>query len=56
MASTLTKSLLGLIGLGIVGAGAFFWITRPQPLPESEFANLGPADVKHGEQVFWAGG
>lgn len=56
MASTLTKSLLGLIGIGLVGAGTFFWITRPQPLPESEFANLGPADVKHGEQVFWASG
>lgn len=56
MASALTKSLLALVGLGIVGAGAFFWITRPQPLPESEFANLGPADVKNGETIFWAGG
>ncbi|MCD2173156.1 c-type cytochrome [Rhizobium sp. C4] len=56
MASALTKSLLSLIGIGIVGAGAFFWITRPQPLPESEFANLGAADVKNGETIFWAGG
>ncbi len=56
MASAFTKSILSLIGIGIVGAGVFFWITRPQPLPESEFANLGSPDVKNGETIFWAGG
>lgn len=56
MASAIGKTIIGLIGLGIVGAGAVLWFTRPQPLPESEFAHLGPADLKNGEMVFWTGG
>lgn len=56
MASTLTKTLSALVAVGLLGAGAVLWVTRPQPIPESALAALGPADVKHGEQVFWTGG
>lgn len=56
MAGRIKKTLGTVIALGIVGAGAFLYVTRPQPYSESEFANGGEADVKNGEMVFWAGG
>jgi mono/diheme cytochrome c family protein len=56
MAATITKVLLCLVGLAVIGAGAFYFITAPDPLPESHWANLGAPDVKNGEMVFWAGG
>jgi mono/diheme cytochrome c family protein len=56
MASTLSRTILALVGLGVVGAGAVLFLTRGQTLPDSDFATLGPADVKNGEMVFWAGG
>lgn len=56
MAAIVAKVLLCLVGLGVIGAGAFYLVTRPDPLPESHWANLGAPDVKNGEMVFWAGG
>lgn len=56
MAATIAKVLLCLVGLAVIGAGVFYFVTRPDPLPESHWANLGAPDVKNGEMVFWAGG
>ncbi|MEZ2128958.1 MULTISPECIES: cytochrome c [unclassified Sinorhizobium] len=56
MAAIVAKVLLCLVGLAVIGAGAFYFVTRPDPLPESHWANLGAPDVKNGEMVFWAGG
>src|SRR5262245_43594190 len=56
MPAIVAKVLLCLIGLAVIGAGAFYFVTRPDPLPESHWANLGAPDIKNGEMVFWAGG
>jgi mono/diheme cytochrome c family protein len=56
MAGRLTKVLVSLVGLGAIGAGAFLYVTAPDPLPESHWQNLGPADPANGELVFWEGG
>lgn len=56
MAAIVAKVLLCLVGLAVIGAGAFYFVTRPDPLPESHWANLDAPDVKNGEMVFWAGG
>lgn len=56
MARRFMRFVLCLIGLAVLGGGAFYVITAPNPLPESHWANLGDPDVKNGEMVFWAGG
>jgi len=38
-----------------LGLGVFWWVTRPQTLPDDYFAGLS-ADAARGETVFWAGG
>jgi mono/diheme cytochrome c family protein len=45
-----------VVVLAVAGAGAFWFITKPDPLPEAQFANPGTPDLKNGEMVFWAGG
>ncbi|MDR7142924.1 cytochrome c [Rhizobium sp. BE258] len=50
------RFLLCLIGVAVLGGAAFYFITAPNPLPESHWAGLGEADIKNGEMVFWAGG
>ena len=50
------RFLLCLIGVAVLGGAAFYFITAPNPLPESHWAGLGEADLKNGEMVFWAGG
>lgn len=44
-----------LIVLGLVGLGAFWFITRPGHFGPDALAGLS-GDVARGEQVFWAGG
>ncbi|MBV1896539.1 MAG: cytochrome c [Rhodobacteraceae bacterium] len=44
-----------LVLIAICGLGVFWFITRPQTLPENALAGLTP-DVAHGESVFWAAG
>lgn len=44
-----------VVVLGLIGAAAFWYLTRPQTLPEDTFAGLTP-DLVNGEQVFWAAG
>ncbi len=44
-----------LILLALLGAGAFWWITRPNPLPADAVAGL-TGDARKGEALFWAGG
>ncbi|WP_415184009.1 c-type cytochrome [Phaeovulum sp.] len=41
--------------LALPGLAAFWFITRPNPLPADALVGL-VADPAHGEQVFWAGG
>lgn len=50
------RFLLCLIGVAVLGGAAFYFITAPNPLPESHWAGLGEPDLKNGEMVFWAGG
>jgi mono/diheme cytochrome c family protein len=50
------RFILCLVGVIVIGGGAFYLITAPNPLPESHWADLGVPDVKNGEMVFWAGG
>ncbi|TCL76068.1 cytochrome c [Rhizobium sp. BK251] len=56
MMARLIRILLCLVGLVVLGAAGFYFITAPDPLPESHWANLGAPDLKNGEMVFWAGG
>lgn len=56
MAGRLIKTIGALAALGIVGAGAFILITRPQPQPDSFWATAGTPDLKNGELVFSLGG
>jgi mono/diheme cytochrome c family protein len=56
MAGKIVKTLGALVVLGAAGAGAFLWITRPQPHPDEFWASAGTPDVKNGELVFSMGG
>lgn len=56
MAKRAVKVLAGLIGLGVVGAGAFLFITRPQPWPAEHWAQAGASDAARGAIVFSMGG
>eukprot|EP00913_Durusdinium_trenchii_P021380 g20093.t1 len=56
MARSWPKILLAGCGLIAAGALAGWAITRPSPQPDSHWADLGPADPAHGEQLFWAAG
>ena len=49
------RLLRNLLGLGVLAAGAAFWLALPKPLPESAVAGL-TGDVARGERVFWATG
>lgn len=50
------RRILGSLGgLALLGFGAFWLITQPDPLPDDAFANLVP-DPVHGQQVFTAAG
>ncbi|MDB5552924.1 MAG: cytochrome c family protein [Rhizobium sp.] len=56
MAGKIVKTLGTLVVLGAIGAGAFVWITRPQPHPDDFWTAAGTSDVKNGELVFSMGG
>ena len=56
MAQFWTKALGGLVVVAAAGIGAFWLVTKPKPLPETAFADLGAPDLKNGERLFWAGG
>jgi mono/diheme cytochrome c family protein len=49
------RFLTGLLVLGLIGFAVYWFVTRPNPLPEDALAGLTP-DPAQGEQVFWAGG
>lgn len=50
------RRAIGVLILAVaLGAAAFFWLTRPQPLPAGAMAGLS-GDAERGERVFWAGG
>jgi mono/diheme cytochrome c family protein len=44
-----------LLGLVVVGGAAGWWLTRPKPMTEADFAGI-IGDVARGEQVFHAAG
>ncbi|GGD27083.1 diacylglycerol kinase [Aureimonas glaciei] len=50
------RIVLGVAALAVVGAGAFYGLTMPQPLAADEIAAEGSGDAKRGETLFWAGG
>lgn len=47
---------VGVIAVGAVGGTAFWFLTAPALLEESEIAALGTGDATKGERIFWAGG
>lgn len=49
------RILRWLLALGVIGAGALWFLARPAPLDESAVAGL-TGDVARGEAVFWAAG
>lgn len=49
------RILRWLLALGVIGAGALWFLARPAPLDESAVAGL-TGDVARGEAVFWASG
>lgn len=56
MASRWAKVLVAGAVVVAVGAGIAWALTKPDPHPESYWANLGDPDLGAGEQLFWAGG
>lgn len=56
MAGAIVKGLGALVVLGAVGAGAFVYITRPQPQPASFWESAGVPDIENGKLVFSMGG
>lgn len=56
MASKWSIVLAGVAVVIAAGAGGAWALTRPAPLPESAWSNLGAADMANGERLFWAGG
>ena len=56
MAGKVVKTIGTLAALGVVGAGVFLYVTRPQPQPDSFWEAAGTPDVKNGELVFSMGG
>lgn len=40
----------------VAGAGGFFYLTAPDPCPDSHWGGLGEPDLANGEKMFWAGG
>jgi mono/diheme cytochrome c family protein len=49
------RYLRWLVLLGLIGAGALWFLSRPAPLAETEVAGL-TGDAARGELVFWAAG
>ena len=49
------RRLFRLSLLAALGAGAFWFLTRPDTIPAAAFAGLA-GDATHGELVFWAAG
>ncbi|CZT34520.1 cytochrome c [Rhizobium sp. 9140] len=56
MARRARKFVSSVLFLGIVAAGGAWFVTKPEPWPAAHWQGLGPPDISHGEQVFWAGG
>lgn len=49
------KLVRWLVVLALLGLAAFWFVTRPNPLPDAAMAGLS-GDAARGETVFWAGG
>jgi mono/diheme cytochrome c family protein len=56
MASTWSKIAAAGVALIAIGAGAAWALTKPNPHPDSYWADLGEPNLANGEQIFWAGG
>lgn len=56
MASIWSKVATAGVAVVALGAATAWALTKPDPHPESYWANLGTPDLAHGEQLFWAGG
>ena len=50
------RALLGLLALGLGGAGLFWGLTSPQRLEPAQIGSLASADATRGARIFWAGG
>lgn len=50
------RALSALCAVVAMGAIVFYFLTKPDPLADIHWADLGAADVHRGEAVFWTGG
>ncbi|WP_377295335.1 c-type cytochrome [Rhizobium sp. SG2393] len=46
----------GVVVLAVVGAGGFWFLTRPEPQQAATWEGLGEPNLANGETIFWAGG
>ncbi|MBS3648176.1 cytochrome c [Pseudaminobacter sp. 19-2017] len=56
MRRVLSKVVAGAVVLAIAGAAAFWFLTEPERLRETDLAEAGSGDAARGERIFWAGG
>lgn len=56
MAARWTKLFVAGAAIVVAGAVTAWALTRPDPHPDSYWANLGEPDLARGENLFWAGG
>jgi mono/diheme cytochrome c family protein len=47
---------LAIVALGVVGAGAGWFLSAPSWLDAETLASIGEGDAARGERIFWAGG
>jgi mono/diheme cytochrome c family protein len=50
------RALIGLLALGLGGAGLFWGLTAPDRLAPDQIGSLTAADATRGARIFWAGG
>lgn len=56
MAGTVRKLAAGAVLLAAAGGAAFWFLTAPERIAETDIAALGAGDVARGERMFYAGG
>lgn len=53
---TFKRIVSGLVIAGVVGGGAFLWLTQPQRLPADVWTAVNAPDLANGERMYHAGG
>lgn len=56
MAHGFQRVVAALIGVAVAGAAVFYFLTKPDPLPDDQWAGLGAPNLANGANLFWTGG